>query len=77
VGSDSFDTAAVGRTVDMIVVGMIVVVDSQPVELATALGILDYILETMPEVQLRYGEVDQQNGNDDENADHHGRSDGD
>jgi len=61
----------------MIVVGMIVVVDSQPVELATALGILDYILETMPEVQLRYGEVDQQNGNDDENADHHGRSDGD
>ena len=77
MGSDSFDTAAVGRTVDMIVVGMIVVVDSQPVELATALGILDYILETMPEVQLRYGEVDQQNGNDDENADHHGRSDGD
>lgn len=68
-GSDSFDTAAVGRTVDMIVAGM-VAVDSQPVVQATALGILDYILETMPVVLLRHAEVGQQNGIDDENADH-------
>jgi hypothetical protein len=72
-GSDSFDTAAVGRTVDRIVAGMVAVVDSQPVLLATVLGILDYIRETMPVVLLRHGEVDQQNGIDDEkaeNADH-------
>ena len=78
-GSDSFDTAAVGRTVDVIVAGTVAVVDSQPVVLARALGILDYILGTMPVVQLRHGEVDQQNGIDDENAENadHGHSDGD
>ena len=54
----------------MIVAGMVAVVDSQPVVQATALGILDYILETMPVVLLRHGEVGQQNGIDDENADH-------
>jgi hypothetical protein len=54
----------------MIVAGMVAVVDSQPVVQATALGILDYILETMPVVLLRHAEVGQQNGIDDENADH-------
>ena len=67
LSSDSFDTVAVGRTVDVMVAGK-VVVDSQPVVLARALGILDYIPETMPVVQLRHGEVDQENGIDDENA---------
>jgi len=54
----------------MIVAGKIAVADSRPVVLATALGILDYRLETMPEVLPRHGEVDQQNGIDDENAAH-------
>lgn len=38
-----------------------------PVEV---LGILDYILETMPVVLLRHDAGDQQNGTDDENAVH-------
>lgn len=69
-GLDNSGTAAVGRILGMIAVGRIVVVVQSVVVLAKALGILDYILETMPVVLLTHGEADQQSGNDDENAVH-------
>lgn len=72
-GLDNSGTAAVGKILGMIAVGrivVVVVVVQSAVVLAKALGILDYILETMPVVLLTHDEADQQSGNDDENAVH-------
>ena len=65
--SDNFDIAVVGRIVGTMAADMIVV-DLQAVAPATALGILDYMLEMMLGVTPMHGAGDQRNGSADEYA---------